>query len=284
MSPCIAIAATPRRGELLGEPVGAALGADEDEREPAVGLEQLDQPVELVLGRDRDERVVDDAVAVARRRARRPRSGSGCRVYARASSPTSPSSVAEKSIVWRSRGSAAEDLLDLRAEAHVEHPVGLVEDEDPDVVERDRAGARSGPAAGPASRRRCARPSRRFACARDRRAAVDGATREALRAGELLELVGDLERELARRHEHERGGRRAVGVGALDDRDRERERLARAGRRLARARRGRRARRGATRVWMRKGSWMPRVGERLARRPRSRRAQRKTVGQSVRLL
>ena len=32
---------------------------------------------------------------------------------------------------------AAEDLLDLRAEAHVEHPVGLVEDEDADAGERD---------------------------------------------------------------------------------------------------------------------------------------------------
>ena len=63
----------------------------------------------------------------------------GLRVYARASSPTSPSSVAEKSIVWRFAGSAAQDLLDLRAEAHVEHPVGLVEHEDRDVLDRDEA-------------------------------------------------------------------------------------------------------------------------------------------------
>ena len=50
MSPCSATAATPRRVQLLGEPVGAALGAHEDERELAVGLEQLDEAVELVVG------------------------------------------------------------------------------------------------------------------------------------------------------------------------------------------------------------------------------------------
>ena len=44
-------------------------------------------------------------LAAARRPpAARPRSAPGCCVYARASSPTSPSSVAEKSIVCRSRG------------------------------------------------------------------------------------------------------------------------------------------------------------------------------------
>ncbi len=31
----------------------------------------------------------------------------------------------------------AHDAVDLRLEAHVEHAVGLVEDEDVDVVERD---------------------------------------------------------------------------------------------------------------------------------------------------
>ena len=34
-------------------------------------------------------------------------------------------------------GKAPDDLVDLRLEAHVEHPIGLVEDEDGDRVERD---------------------------------------------------------------------------------------------------------------------------------------------------
>ena len=50
--------------------------------------------------------------------------------------PTSPSSVAEKSSVWRARGVMRDDPVDGGLEAHVEHPVGLVEDEHLDLVER----------------------------------------------------------------------------------------------------------------------------------------------------
>ena len=88
--------------------------------------------------------------------------------------------VAENSTVWRLAGSGVEDRLDVVGEAHVEHLVGLVEDDDLDVVERERAAAdvidaRPGrgdddvhaavelSAAGgrSAGRRRSARPSRR---------------------------------------------------------------------------------------------------------------------------
>ena len=95
-----------------------------------------------------DERVLDLALLVAPRAAA-PRSATGLLVYARASSPTSPSSVAENSIVWRVARQPADDPVDLRLEAHVEHPVGLVEDEGADPVERDHAGARSDPAGDP---------------------------------------------------------------------------------------------------------------------------------------
>ena len=50
-------------------------------------------------------------------------------VYSRASPATAPSSVAEKSIVWRFFGTRPQDPVDLRLEAHVEHPVRLVEDQ-----------------------------------------------------------------------------------------------------------------------------------------------------------
>ena len=53
--------------------------------------------------------------------------------------PASPSSVALKNSVWRSLGALGDDAVDGRAEAHVEHAVGLVEDEDLDVGERQRA-------------------------------------------------------------------------------------------------------------------------------------------------
>ena len=74
-------------------------------------------------------------------------------------------------------------------------------------------------------------PRRARLCA-DRGAAVDGCDSKPLRRRQRAEVLRDLERELARRHEHE--GRRAAArtVGALDERDAESECLARARRRL----------------------------------------------------
>ena len=85
------------------EPVGATLRPHEHEREPVGSLEMVDEHVELVGGRHRDESVVDDErPGVGLGRELEP---GGSRVYSRARSPTSPSSVAEKNIVWRSRAS-----------------------------------------------------------------------------------------------------------------------------------------------------------------------------------
>ena len=46
-------------GQALGEPVGAALRPDKDERETALGFELLDQTLDLVLGRHRLETMLD---------------------------------------------------------------------------------------------------------------------------------------------------------------------------------------------------------------------------------
>ena len=43
--------------------------------------------------------------------------------------------MAENSIVWCGAGDLAQDPLDLRREAVVGHPVGLVEDDDLDLAE-----------------------------------------------------------------------------------------------------------------------------------------------------
>jgi len=64
----------------------------------------------------------------------------------------------------------------------------------------------------------------------DRSAAVGEAHLDALRRCERLDIPCDLERELAGRHEDERGRGLAVGGGPLDERNAEGERLARAGR------------------------------------------------------
>ena len=61
---------------------------------------------------------------------------------------------------------------------------------------------------------------------------VDGAYPQRAGAGDRVELLGDLTGELACGREHQRGGGRRRGRGALHHRDPEGERLAGAGRRL----------------------------------------------------
>ena len=106
----------------------------------------------------------------------------------RANSPTSPSSVAEKNIVWRLRGSRCTISVDLRLEAHVEHAVGLVENEDANVREVDESPVGEIlQAAGGGDQDVCA--LRALGLGLERHAAVDGATLRPSRLGERLELL-----------------------------------------------------------------------------------------------
>ena len=124
---------------------------------------------------------------------------------------------------------ARENAVDLRTEAHVEHPVGFVEHEDADVGERDRAPLEQvmQAAGGCDDDLGSARLPR---LARDRGAAVDGHDPEPENLAERLELGDDLTGELARRHENEGSGRATVTGGALHERDAEGEGLPRSGR------------------------------------------------------
>ena len=197
---------------------------------PRLGLEQLDEPVDLVVRGDRHEAVLDDAVldvglvAVSR-------SATASRCTRCASSPTSPSSVAEKSIVCRTFGRRRT----IRSTCG-RKPMSSIRSASSRTSVRTASrtmsfrSTRSWRRPGVATTM-CA-PLRRFACDAHRRAAVGDADADALRRGERRELVGDLERELAGRHEHERGRRLPVGRRALDERQAEGERLARSGRRL----------------------------------------------------
>ena len=128
-------------------------------------------------------------------------------------------------------GHGAQDAVDLRLEAHVEHAVGLVEDERPDGVELDEALLEEVvEAAG--RRDEHVRAARLLRLRPDGHAAVDGRDAQALRLRERPQVGGDLGRELAGRDEHE-CCRLGAGAGrALDERQAERERLAGAGRRL----------------------------------------------------
>ena len=84
--------------------------------------------------------------------------------------------MAENSTVWRSSGTASQDRLEVFGEAHVEHLVGLVEDDGLDRVEAQRAAADVVERAARAWRRR--RPRRARA-----RAAAAGSAGRRRRAG-----------------------------------------------------------------------------------------------------
>jgi hypothetical protein len=103
---------------------------------------------------------------------------------------------------------APDDALEVGAEAHVHHAVGLVEDEDADAAEVDVAAVHE---VEQAARRR--RPSRwalraSLAWRSMPDAAVDGGDGEAAGLGDVAGVVDDLAGELARRGEDERGGAR----------------------------------------------------------------------------
>jgi len=126
---------------------------------------------------------------------------------------------------------AAEDAVDLRLEAHVEHAVGLVEDEGAHAVERhELALEQVVQPSGRGDQDVCLACTPRLRV--DGLAAVDGADAKALGCGERLDVRGDLCRELAGRHEHECGRLAAARRGALDERKPEGKRLAGSGRRL----------------------------------------------------
>ena len=125
----------------------------------------------------------------------------------------------------------AHDAVDLRLEAHVEHPVGLVEDERANVREIDEPAVRQ--VFEPSGRgHEDVSPLGALGLSVQRHAAVDRGHGQLLGRGKRLKLGGDLRRELARRNEHE-GGRPGVGRHrSLDDRHGEGEGLAGPGRRL----------------------------------------------------
>ena len=123
------------------------------------------------------------------------------------------------------------DSVDLWLEAHVEHPVGLVEDEDLHGVERDQPSVEQVlEAAGRGHDD--VRETRDVRLLAECDTAVHGCHAEVAGGRERLDLLGHLDGELARRDEHERGWTCVVVRRPLDERDREGEGLARARRRL----------------------------------------------------
>ena len=188
--------------------------------------------------------------------------------------PTSPSSVArEQQRLALARGHL-HDSVDDRAEAHVEHPVGLVEDEQPDAAERHVAAVDQ---VEQPSRRRDedvrARGEPRLLD--DPGAAVHGGDRERACVGDRAQVIDDLDCQLARGREHERGRAAASRVlQALDHRHPEGERLARPVGDWA-STSWPASTSGMTMLCTANGAVDPALGELVRRRPRTRRGRRK---------
>ena len=133
-----------------------------------------------------------------------------------------------------------DDAPDVGPEAHVEHPVGLVEDQRLEAVElRARPHVIHQAARRGDDERDAGRQGPRLRL--HRRAAVDGHAADAGVVAEALDVVVDLDRQLAGRRQHQhagagRLGRRPGGVGGgrrgqqpIDQRQHEGGRLAGAG-------------------------------------------------------
>jgi hypothetical protein len=217
------------RSEPLHQPVDAPLGSNEHERQPLLlaGGKQVDERVDLVRLLDGDEAVIDllDRLAVARDLV----PGRVVGIGGRETAGGAVERGREEHRLALAR-EAAHDAVDLRLEPHVEHAVRLVEHQDADRVELDRAPVREVLEA-PGRRDQDVGAARPLRLRTDLRAAVHGRDAQPARLRHVAELIGDLDGQLARRDEHQSGG--ATGrLDSLDDRDRERERLAGAGPRL----------------------------------------------------
>jgi hypothetical protein len=128
-------------------------------------------------------------------------------------------------------GHLRHDPVDLGLEAHVEHPVGLVEDEDLDLLEADLPAVQQvlEAAGGGDDHVRLGGLPR---LSRKADPAVDGGDLQRLGVGDRVELVDDLLGELAGGREDQRRLARPVGIEPIGDRGAEGECLARPGRRL----------------------------------------------------
>ena len=220
--------------ELLGESIGAVLRAREHQRlVDGAGADEVAQQLALALAVDRvDDLRHERRGGVARRDLDRRR-------LVQEAAGERPDLLGERrreQQVLAAGGQDVEDAADVADEAHVEHAIGLVEDEDLDRREVDRpladmieqATGRGDDEVDPAPER--------VGLRRKADAAVDRGGADAPVATVDADALLDLERELAGRGEDEGADRPAAGARidvrwaqALEQRQHEGRRLAGAG-------------------------------------------------------
>ena len=217
-----------RRDKPRADLVGPALGAAEDDRLFGVlPLQQLDQQIELPFRIDGEVELFD----------RLDRQVLGREVqYLRLAHVAFGQPFdwrgqrgAEQQGLPRLRA-ATEDLLDVGSEADVEHAVGLVQHDNPQLAPNQRAAAHQVQhAARRADDEACALVDL-FDLLADRLAAVNGHDRDISAQGQFFAFVADLDSQFAGRHQGQglRRSAAALRLEHLQDRNREGGRLARA--------------------------------------------------------
>jgi hypothetical protein len=192
--------------EPAGQPVGPPLGADEHQGETAVAGQQLHERVHLPVGVHGEEAMVG----------LRHRGGLGGHLVEARGARVGPGQPAHLA-VQRGRGEdrlpapwqATDDPVHLGLEPHVEHPVRLVEDEDPHPSEVDQAAGRE--VLEPARRGHDdVGQGRGPGLLPERHPAVRDGRPEPPPAEDRRQLLPHLDGQLPGRDEHERGGRRIL--------------------------------------------------------------------------
>mmetsp|Transcript_105581 Transcript_105581/g.315367 ORF Transcript_105581/g.315367 Transcript_105581/m.315367 type:complete len:336 (+) Transcript_105581:272-1279(+) len=128
------------------------------------------------------------------------------------------------------RGDVADDLPDLRLEAHVEHSVGLVQNQEAHVAQVDHPALQEVVQAAGCARQQVGPPPEVSELGALGRAAVGQRCENARRPGKALGVGVDLARQLSRRRhdEQDRRAREALVQDLRDGREQEPERLPRA--------------------------------------------------------
>ncbi len=210
-------------GQALHEPVGAALGAHEDERATAVASAELGhERVQLRLVGHRQEAVLHAPSGALARPLLVAAGVVGEGGGDLAGGAFERGREEQRLAVPRGQ---PHDPVDRRAEAHVEHPIRLVENEEPDGVESDGAALHEVLEATGCGHQDV-RPAGKLRLPLDAGAPVDGCERQRPRLGELAQVVRDLARELPRRHQDEGGRPPILGLYEVHERHAEGQRLA----------------------------------------------------------
>ena len=214
--------------QLGQQAIGAAPGAHEHQRVVVALVQHVDQGLHLGLGRHLHEPVIDllhrliAGIGLVVRGVGRVAAGEPAHLAVERGREEHRLAILRQ---------PSHDPVDLRLEAHVEHPVGLVQHQDRHGAQREHL-AVGEILEATRSRHQQVRAVGLLGLVVEADSAVGGGHPQAACSSQRLQHLAHLGGQLAGRDQHQRGRGGAVRVDSLDQRDAEGERLAGAGGRL----------------------------------------------------